>query len=138
MSLAIAFQIVGTFFVGHRFDVGKGMRQVRVGIALLLLAILGRGLLTLTVPMAVSLDFLIAVGTTFLGPYVNAMVYKRSKDSTNILTFQFLTESGWDLGGIVSLLCATLLLGFGVPLQLCCLLSIPGYLGLWFMLSRVR
>ncbi len=138
VSLAIAFQVVGTFFVGHRFDVGKGVQHVRLGIALLLLAVLGRGLLTLTVSMAVSLDFLIAVGTTFLGPYVNAMVYRRSKESNNILNFQFITESGWDVGGIISLLFATLLLGSGLPVQLCCLLGIPGYLGLWFMLSRVR
>jgi MFS family permease len=138
VSLAIIFQIAGTFFIGHRFDLGKGIRHVQVGIVILVLAICGRALLTLTVPMAVALDFLMAIGTTFLGPYVNAMVYKRSKDSNDILTFQFLSESGWDVGAIISLLLATLLLGLGVPVQLCCLLGIPGYLGLWFMLSRVR
>ena len=138
VSLAIAFQIVGTFFVGHRFDVGKGIRPVQAGLVLLICAICGRALLPLTVPMAVALDFLIAVGTTFLGPYVNSMVYKRSKDSKNVLAFQFLTESGWDMGGIVSLLLATLFIGLGVPVQMCCLLGIPGFIGLWFVLSRVR
>jgi len=73
---------------------------------------------------------------TLFNPYIGALSYNRGKKSGNPRMYQFLAESGWDLGAMGALFSASALLYCGSALRPLLLLAIPGLIGL-FVVSRV-
>ncbi len=117
MSLSIFFQMMGSLVVGHRFDKGKGYLPAIIGLAFIATAVIGRAFLDLTITTIISLDLIMVAGAIVTGPIFAATIYTRSRKSGNPLWFQTLTESGWDIGAIISLSFTIFLLSFNFEIR---------------------
>lgn len=136
LSLAVAFQIAGTFFMGQRFDKGKGRTSVILGLACMLTALLSRATQPLSITFIIFLDLIMMLATVLANPFIAATCYSRSKRSGNPLWFQFLAESGWDMGVILALASSTVLLKLGIDLRDTILCGAFGVLGIALALRR--
>ncbi len=138
LSLAILFQILGNFFVGKHFDKTKGTKPAMIGLAIIGAVILGRAFIPLTVPIIIALDMVFVLGTILHGSYVSAINYQRSKKSGSTLLFQFWSETGWDIGCIVTLSTISVLLYLGLDIRFTILVGIIGLIGMQWMIRRYR
>lgn len=138
LSLAIFFQIIGNFLVGKYFDRSSSNKPAMIGLGITGVVITCRAFLPTSIALIVTLDALFVLGSILHGPYISAINYRRSKKSGSTLLFQFWSETGWDIGCILTLLSAWALLSFGTPLKDIILIGLIGLVGMQWMIRRYR
>jgi MFS family permease len=138
LSLAILFQIIGNFLVGKHFDRSMSTKLPTIGLIITAFALIGRATISSSIPMILALDILSVLGGVLYGPYVSAINYQRSKSSGSTLMFQFWSETGWDIGCIVTLSIGAACLSLGVPIKMVMLLGLLGLLGMQLVIKRYR
>jgi hypothetical protein len=138
LSLAILFQIIGNLVVGKYFDRSSSNKPAVLGLAITGIVIACRAFLPTSIPLIIVLDAFFVLGSILHGPYISAINYRRSKKSGSTLLFQFWSETGWDIGCILTLLSAWALMYSGVSLSGIILIGIIGLLGMQWMIRRYR
>jgi hypothetical protein len=127
-ALAIA-AVVGAaagMMLGRHIDDGNGKRAVTIAYGTMSLIVVLRAVASLHPALAVTVNALSAIGNCLFVPTLMAVVYTLAKAAPCSLRFHIATEAGWDAGGAVSLLTASLLTFFDVPLWAVLLLGLAG------------
>jgi hypothetical protein len=116
---------LGGLVLGHFIDIGHGRAAAWLNAAVTAI--------TLTIKALCGLDpvvvIAVAIGTALFGglyvPSLMTAMYNEAKRSPCLFRFQFVAESGWDVGGSLACLLAAALCAAGAPLQLVIFIALP-------------
>jgi MFS transporter, DHA1 family, inner membrane transport protein len=100
-------------FVGKWFDVGKGVRAVRIGYGAMVISSIVK-CFGFQVPLvAVSANALYSVAWPSYATALNSQVYNLARQSPCALRFHVVAEGGWDMGMAIGCGIAALMVFFG-------------------------
>ncbi len=126
LSLAVLFQIMGSFLTGHLFDTGSGKRVYPLGIFFIVLGTIGRVFFAYTIPLIIFFDMVMMAGAALYYPIMTSAYYNTAKKSHCPLWFQYFSEAGWDVGSALGSLLAALFVYISGELRFVMLASILG------------
>jgi MFS transporter, DHA1 family, inner membrane transport protein len=136
LSLAGLAGAVGGIVLGRFIDKGHGRRALWLNAFILAVGLVLRSATFGHAGAVIA----VAVGTTlFGGLYVPAWmtpVYNECKISPCLLRFQFASESGWDVGGVLAGGLAAAMCYWGLPVEAAILLALPMVLVQALLLER--
>ncbi|MCB9030292.1 MAG: MFS transporter [Deltaproteobacteria bacterium] len=136
LGLAVLFQIVGFYVVGHYFDRGKSYLTSQLASLLFLLAIILRTQYGYDYVTILCFDVVYTIGAVLLLPVYASICYNAAQKSGDVVSFQYLSESGWDVGTVLSTLIGGLLLLHGVNIRNIPFLGIVGIVLLLYVIHR--
>lgn len=136
LFVAIVFKIILSYFVGHSIDLQKKQHLLIYGALFTAIALIGKVFWGYTIAIIILLDAILMLGGAILETYVDTTVYKTSHQSKQITWFQFIAETGWDVG--VSMTCSIIiiLLHFNVELRHTMLIGLCALPALVYVLSQ--
>lgn len=136
MTLAALAGAAGGLLLGKGIDAGHGARAVLFVFALMIVAIVLRGLSLDTPWLAVAANVFGVFAMCFYVPTLMTAVYNLAKASPCPLRFHMATEGGWDIGCFGVLLLAAALISGGVAAGWTVLLALPAVVAIGAMLRR--
>jgi MFS transporter, DHA1 family, inner membrane transport protein len=136
MTLAAIAGAAGGLLLGRGIDRGHGARAVVFVFALMMAAILLRGLSLGTLAVAIAANVFGVFAMCFYVPVLMTAVYNLAKASPCPLRFHMATESGWDVGCFSACVIAAAFAYADVSLGAAVLLALPAVAAMGFMLRR--
>jgi MFS transporter, DHA1 family, inner membrane transport protein len=128
----LGFQIIitGIIFIilGHYLDKGKNKLIVNSAIILMFITILGRIFIVKDILTIIIFEVIFALSFCFYISSMNTGFYNISKKTNNSLWFHFFGEMGWDIGSLLSLSTAYILLTMNIEIKYIMLISIFGFI----------
>lgn len=128
--------VILSFILGHYIDAGKGRWIAHMGPIFLAVAVLARVFWVTTIPQIILLNFVSAIGITFLAMPYQVSINNLAKRTHNALWFHFFGEIGWDIGAAFVFTTAALLSVCGVELRDIMLLALSGLVIVDHVLKR--
>lgn len=128
--------VILSVLLGYLIDRGNGKPINSIGLVIIGIVIISRAFFVTSILAIIVIDILLAFGSMF---YVNSFevgFYNLAKESGNALWFNFFGELGWDLGAMISLILASGLFIFGVPLRFLMVFSLPGLFVVYYVLNH--
>jgi len=136
LAFAALVGAIGGLTLGRHIDAGHGRKAVWYAFGIFALIVVFRAIATGNATIAVLANAFGALGACLYIPTLMTAVYTLAKRSPCTLRFHVATEGGWDVGGAIGLLAASLAIGFGMPLRAGILLSLAGVAAIVVMLRR--
>ena len=126
MGLSVFFQFLLGLLVGNIFDKGRGRYVPVIGTLFLFVAIVYRGIFVDSIWEVVVSDVFLALGFTLYMLVFNAVFYNLSSTSKNPLKFQYYAEFGWDVGAILGMGTAGLIVYMTDDLSFAMMIGLAG------------
>ena len=124
------------YIVGHKIDMKKDTYWYLIyGLVFSVLAIIGKIYWGYSVAFIIVLDVVFMVASSFISPYVNTIVYNNSHKSKSPIWYQFFSETGWDIGIVLSSILIIVILTNGIDLRYSMFLGVISMALLAFTLS---
>lgn len=138
LSIAVALKVLAYYVMGKSMDAGRPQHAFWLGGLIILGVIVGRAFYANTIPAVLTLDAILVIAMGLVYPLLDLANYNTSKTSGNPLWFQFFSETGYDIGAMLSLGGIGMYLYLGNPLRPAMLLASFGVIGLIFMLHEYQ
>ena len=136
LTFGIVVQILWQIFIGRHVDKGKTLRISAIGGMVMSCNILGRSLLSLSLPVIMLLEFAYAIGKLHLNSVKDVVTYNESHATDTIISYWLFTEMTRDTGNIIGTLSVAFLLYKGFALHEAIAIALPAVLMLWYVLTR--
>ena len=133
IALTTVIHIIVSYFIGHNLDLQheandaitektkKRMLQhtpfYLIGGIMSFIGIIGKTFFTWTLPSILLVEVFVMLSQALLSPYINVIVYNEQKESEQPLWYQYLAETGWDVGSVFGYTAIAALVYFGGDLR---------------------
>ena len=136
LTLEILFSVVTLTIMGKLIDHKKHSLILKLAVLVLVFVILFRAIWVNTLVLVVVSQIFTSIAMSIFRPVLITSFYTKLKQSKYPLGFMLLSEWGWDIGSFLSLLSAAILIYFGVSFAHVMLLSFPGLLLCYYLLTK--
>jgi MFS family permease len=137
LSLEVVFSAMVLTIVGRLIDRHRQSSILAVSVPLIIITALFRIYLVDTIYLIIVSDFMMAFAIALYKPILITNFYSYCKTSRNHLWYMLFGEWGWDVGAMLSLSAASLLLAHGTSLRSLIFLSFVGLAITYAILRKI-